>query len=259
MPFASPSGPPRGPISTAARVVFSFAVFSTVAAPLIVLLLLLLPWRRRRLWLGGAAARLIARPVLWVLGVRLEVDGGERIQRGPPAIFLINHSSSIDTFASMALWPPLGCGVGKKEVIWIPLFGPAYVLTGHLRIDRSNSASAIAAMKALVATIQNLGLSPWIAPEGTRSRDGQLAPFKKGFAHLALATGLPCVPVVIHGAYALWPTPGFRMAPGTVKIEVLPPIPTADWSADTLTDHVAEVRQVFADALERGPGEGDAG
>lgn len=215
-------------------------------------LLLLLPSRKARLYAGGVFARNSCPVVLRILGMRMEVEHRERIEQTEPALFVINHASSIDTFASMSLWPRFGVGIGKKEVIWIPFFGPAYVLSGHLRIDRSNRTSAIAAIDALITTIRRLELSPWIAPEGTRSRDGELGRFKKGFVHIAIASGLPVVPVVFHNARELWPTPGFVITPGVVRVSVLEPLSTAEWSLETLDEHVAEVRQLFVDALASG-------
>ncbi len=243
---------PHGPVSTWLRLGLAFALFAVAATVLLVALLLLLPSRAARLEAGGIFARGVARPLLRVLGLRLDIVGKDRIAASPPALFLINHSSTIDTLASMAVWPRRGCGIGKKEVLWIPFFGLAYALTGNLLIDRSDRASAIAAINRLVGTIHRLKLSPLMAPEGTRSHDGRVARFKKGFVHIAVASGLPCVPIVLHNAHELWPNPGFRITPGTIRLEVLPPIDTTGWSIETIDDHVQELRQVFVEAL--GPG-----
>ena len=243
---------PHGPISTWLRLGIAFVLFAVAATVLLVILLLVLPSRVARLEAGGIFARGVARPLLRVLGLRLDVVGENRVEASRPALFLINHSSTIDTLASMALWPRRGCGIGKKEVLWIPFFGVAYALIGNLLIDRGDRASAIAAINRLVGTIHQLKLSPLMAPEGTRSHDGRVARFKKGFVHIAISSGLPCVPIVLHNAYELWPNPGFRITPGTVRLEVLPAIDTTGWSVETIDDHVQEVRQVFVKAL--GPG-----
>lgn len=240
---------PHSFLSTWLRIAVAFVWFGVTATLLLVVLVLLLPSRKARLYAGGVFARSVCPGVLAILGIRLDVEHRERIEQLAPAVFVINHASSIDTFASMSLWPRLGVGIGKKEVIWLPFFGPAYVLSGHLRIDRSDRRAAIAAIDDLVTTIAALRLSPWIAPEGTRSRDGALGRFKKGFAHIAIAGRLPIVPVVFHNARELWPTPGFSIRPGVVRVSVLDPIATTEWSLDTLDEHVASVRQAFIDAL----------
>ena len=104
-------------------------------------------------------------------------------------------------------------------------------------------------MKKLSDFVKTKGLSIWIWPEGTRSLDGKLIPFKKGFVHLALATGLPVVPVIVHGAHKVWPAKTMQFYPGEVKIEVLDPIKTDDWNRETVDKHVEEVRSFMAKAL----------
>jgi 1-acyl-sn-glycerol-3-phosphate acyltransferase len=149
----------------------------------------------------------------------------------------------------MGLCPYGGCGVGKKEVIKIPFFGQAYWLSGHLLIDRGNNTKAIASMTKLSNFVKKKNLSIWIWPEGTRSLDGKLIPFKKGFVHLALATGLPVVPVVLHGANQVWPAKTMQFYPGEVKVEVLDPIKTDNWTKKTINDHVEQVKAVMSSAL----------
>lgn len=240
---------PHGALSTWLRFGAGFALLGVLASGLLVGLLLLLPWRHLRLRAGGVFANFLGPKLLWILGVDLVVEGRERIEAARPAVFLINHTSALDTAISMAIWPKMACGIGKREVIWIPFFGAAYALTGNLLIDRKDRTSAIAAIDGLVTIVNRYGLSPWISPEGTRSLDGELAAFKKGFVHIAMATNLPVVPVAIHGAHGLWPARTFRITPGTVRVQILDPIPTTDWSKDTLDEHVAEVRGALAEAL----------
>ena len=131
----------------------------------------------------------------------------------------------------------------------IPFFGLAYWLAGHLLIDRGNNAKAVASMKKLSDFVKAKGLSIWIWPEGTRSLDGKLIPFKKGFVHLALATGLPVVPVMVHGAHKIWPAKTMQFYPGEVKVEVLDPIDTKDWNKHNIEAHVKQVESVMSEAL----------
>ena len=238
---------PYGALSTWARLGAAFAFLGLTVSVLLVGLLFVLPWRHLRLRAGGVFARFLGPKLLRVLGIHLEAQGDVDATR--PAVFVLNHTSALDVPISMAVYPTLACGIGKREVIWVPFFGAAYALTGNLLINRSDHSSSVEAINALVEVINRLGLSLWIAPEGTRSLDGKLGPFKKGFVNIAIAKGLPVVPVVFHGAGALWPAKTFRITPGTVRVEVLEPIATTDWSVDTLDEHVAQVRQVFVDAL----------
>ncbi len=142
--------------------------------------------------------------------------------------------------------------MAKKELVRVPFFGQAYWLAGHLLIDRGNRTSAIAGMNKTAALVENNGLSIWMWPEGTRSRDGRLGIFKKGFAHLALATKLPIRPIIVHDAHMYWPARSFQMRPGPLRVELLDDIDTNDWTLENLDAQIASVRQVFLDGLDPG-------
>ena len=161
----------------------------------------------------------------------------------------MNHASALDIFVAMALCPFGGCGVGKKEIIKIPFFGLVYWLSGHLLIDRSNREKAIESMNGLSKIVKKNNLSIWIWPEGTRSEDGKLLPFKKGFAHLALATKLPIVPAILHDAYKRWPAKSMNFYPGEAEVNILDPIHTDKWKKDSLDKHIEEVRQTMSKAM----------
>ena len=140
--------------------------------------------------------------------------------------------------------------MAKKEIARIPGFGQAYWLSGHLLIDRGNRESAIARMAKTAEFVQENGLSLWMWPEGTRSPDGRLARFKKGFAHLAITTGLPIRPIVVHDAHKCWPARTMKLFPGPLRIEVLEDIATSGWTREGLDDHIEEVHRAFVAALE---------
>ena len=88
-----------------------------------------------------------------------------------------------------------------------------------------------------------------MSPEGTRSVTRKLAPFKKGAFHLAMQAGVPIVPIVIRNSSDIMPKGDMIYRPATIKVEVLPPVGTDDWSADTIDEHVATVRDMFLDSL----------
>lgn len=213
------------------------------------LMILALPFRTLRVRIGNFCGKMIGPVVSWLIGAKIINPDSEKLNSSKPAIFVSNHASALDVFIGMALCPYGGCGVGKKEILKIPFFGLAYWLAGHLLIDRGNNAKAVASMKKLSDFVKAKGLSIWIWPEGTRSLDGKLIPFKKGFVHLALATGLPVVPVIVHGAHKVWPAKTMQFYPGEIKIEVLDPIKTNDWNRETVDKHVEEVRNFMAKAL----------
>lgn len=184
-----------------------------------------------------------------LIGLKLVVRGEENLWLRRPAVFVFNHQSKADVVIMARLLRRDITGVGKKEIKNIPIIGKTMELAGTVFIDRANAASAIEAMQPLVDALRNEGKSVVIAPEGTRSVSPRLAPFKKGAFHLAMQAGVPMVPIVIHNAGDVAPKGDFVFRPATVEVDVLPPVDTGDWRADTIERHVAEVRQMFQATL----------
>ncbi len=212
-------------------------------------LFLFLPSRAARIRVGNVYGTWAGRGMAWLTGSRFVIRGEEHADGNRPAIYLANHTSIIDIFLGIWLSPTGTCGVGKKEVIWYPFFGQFFWLAGHLRIDRNNRASAVEAMRDMSAFVGKHGLSIFVWPEGTRSKDGRLRGFKKGAFHMALATKLPVVPMVITGAHEAWESRSLRLRRRTITVTFLPPIETAAWEKDHLDAHIRAVEDVFAAAL----------
>lgn len=240
---------PFHPIERALRFAAAWMLFAPVAFFVLAAVILLLPWRGARVRLSYRAMNFIGPRLFAVLGVPVDAPSQAELGALAPAIFAINHTSSADTPLLTSYLPPGTCGLVKKEAIWIPLFGQAYWLSGHLLIDRKNPARARASMDTLTAVMKRHGLGLVIGPEGTRSPDGRLKPFKKGFAHIAIATRLPVVPIVIEGAHKAWPARTLALTPHPVRIRALAPIPTDSWTAETVDEHVHEVWSALAAAL----------
>ena len=238
-----------GPVSFLLRFVLGFTWLTFWSILCMTLMVLALPFRTLRIRIGNFCGKIIGPFITRIIGTKLINPDRLKLKNSGPAIYVTNHTSSLDIFISMAICPYGGCGVGKKEVVRIPFFGWAYWLSGHLLIDRGNREKAVTSMNKLSKFVNDKKLSVWIWPEGTRSMDGKLIPFKKGFVHLALATGLPIVPVIFHGAHKRWPAKTMQFYPGEVRVEVLEPISTDSWTKDTLEDHIDEVRTVMASAL----------
>jgi 1-acyl-sn-glycerol-3-phosphate acyltransferase len=235
--------------TSALRVVAAFVLVATSALLFIALALLLLPSRVARIKLCNIYGKTVGRAVVALSGARPVVEHGERLASSFPAIYVANHASTLDAFLSIWLCPIGGCGVMKREVVRIPFFGWLYLLSGHLLIDRGDRSRAIGALDEMAALVRRRGLGIWIMPEGTRSPDGRLGRFKPGFVHLAIATGLPVVPVVYAGAHLVWPARGLRLVPGPVTTTVLPRIDTRGWQRETAQAHADEVRAFIAGAL----------
>ena len=235
-----------GPISFLLRFVLGFTWLTLWSTVCMTLMILALPFRTLRIRIGNFCGKMIGPFITRIVGTKLINPDS---QNSGPAIYVTNHTSALDIFISMAICPYGGCGIGKKEVVRIPFFGWAYWLSGHLLIDRGNREKAVASMNKLSKFVNDKKLSIWIWPEGTRSMDGKLIPFKKGFVHLALATGLPIIPVIFHGAHKRWPAKTMQFYPGEVRVEVLNPIDTKDWNKDNIEAHVNQVKSVMSEAL----------
>jgi putative phosphoserine phosphatase/1-acylglycerol-3-phosphate O-acyltransferase len=190
---------------------------------------------------------------LGLAGIHLDVIGEEHVWSHRPAVFLFNHQSSVDPVLLMALLRRDVTAVAKKELASNPIVRLAGSLADAVFIDRADHDGAVAAMKPLVDEALLRGKSLAVAPEGTRSGTGRLGPFKKGAFRLAMAGGVPVVPIVFRNANDVWPLGTQFMRPGTVDVVVHPPIPTDDWTDSNLDAHVAEIRGLYLETLAHWP------
>ena len=231
------------------RLLAGLALFLVASLVTLVCALPLLPWRVARIKLTNFYGKVVGRSITWLAAVTPRFSHRERIDAAMPAIYIANHSATLDMFLSIWLCPYGGCGVLKKEIVRVPVFGVLALLSGHVLIDRGNKDKAVEALMDTAAMVKEKGLGLWIMPEGTRSKDGRLLPFKKGFVHLAIAAGLPIVPVVFHGAYKNWKKGSWSFPPMDIDIEVLPPIDTKEWREETAGEHAAEVQALYVRTL----------
>lgn len=232
-------------LTSALRMLLGTVLMAVSTVIFAVVCIVLLPSRILRIKVCNFFGHVIGRATIFIAGATPVGDGRAAMERVFPAIYVSNHTSPLDIFLGIWLSPFGTCGVAKKEVVWYPFFGQLYWVSGHLRLDRANRERAVEALKGTAEIMKTHGLGVWIWPEGTRARDGRLLPFKKGFAHLALATRLPVVPVVVTGAHKGWEKGSMLMRPCTVQVKVMPPISTKDWTLADIDAHVAEVREVF--------------
>ena len=186
--------------------------------------------------------------VTTMAGVSLAVRGEEHLWSSRPAVFILNHQSSTDMFIAAKLIRKDAAGIAKKELQKFPILGQLLQAGGAIFIDRKDRAKAIEAMKPAVDALKS-GTSIIIFPEGTRSYDYQLAPFKKGAFHLAMQAGVPVIPIILKNAHDAMPRGTALFKPTVVEVAILPPIPTHDWTLENLTERVAEVRGLFLKEL----------
>ena len=176
-----------------------------------------------------ALARIWSRMLLRSAGVRLTVNMHGELDPRRPYVFMANHLSTVDIWALFVAVPLKVRFIAKKQLGRIPLFGWAMAVGRFIFIDRQNPMAARRSIDQAAARIRT-GSSVAIFPEGTRSRDGRLGPFKKGGFHLAITAGVPIVPVGIRGAHEVMPRGSLILRPGPVTIEIGAPIDTKDLS-----------------------------
>ncbi|MCU1595630.1 MAG: transferase [Frankiales bacterium] len=192
--------------------------------------------------------------LLGVNGVTVEALGVANAHADRPCMFVHNHLTNFDSFIVTKVVRGGVSGVGKKEIGKNPVGALLGWALDAVMLDRDDTAKAIEQMQPLVDRLRE-GVSLAIAPEGTRSKTGELGPFKKGAFHVAMQAGVPIVPVVLRNADVLGPSSATMMRSGTVQVAVLPAVPTTDWTAKTMGAHVAAIRQQFVDTLHDWPTE----
>ena len=225
-------------------VVLGVATF--VAAPIVIVAALFdqrAAYRVCQLW---AFTNLLA------FGVHVRARRLAPVDPGAAAVYMSNHRSQLDPLAVVAAVPEVQLRwVAKKELAGIPFFGWALRRAGNIIIDRSDHAQAVASLRA-ARSQTDAGISVIIFPEGTRSPDGTLLPFKKGPFVAAIHLGVPIVPVVCKGTTRIMPKGAYlSILPGEAEVVVLDPIPTAGMSYDD-RDRLRElVRSRIAEELAR--------
>jgi putative phosphoserine phosphatase/1-acylglycerol-3-phosphate O-acyltransferase len=193
--------------------------------------------------------------VLALNGVKLNVTGAENLTAQRPAVFLFNHRNNFDVFMVAALVKDNWTGIAKSELEANPIFGTIGKLLDAAFIDRADTAAAVAALGPVEEAARK-GLSILVAPEGTRLDTHAVGPFKKGAFRIAMATGLPIVPVVIRNSDSVAGRNATTLNPGTVDIAVLPPISVDDWTLDDLSMRIEQVRALYLELLSDWPGAG---
>ncbi|OBJ49039.1 HAD-IB family hydrolase/lysophospholipid acyltransferase family protein [Mycobacterium sp. 1423905.2] len=190
--------------------------------------------------------------VLATSGVQLNVIGQENLTAQRPAVFIFNHRNQVDPIIAGSLIRDNWVAVAKKELERDPIMGPLGKLLDGVFIDRDDRVAAVETLHIVEERAKN-GLSIMMAPEGTRLDTTEVGPFKKGPFRIAMTVGIPIVPIVIRNAEFVASRNSTTINPGTVDVAVFPPIPVDDWTLDTLSDRIAEVRQLYLDTLRHWP------
>ncbi len=193
-------------------------------------------------------ARLYSVPAQWLLRWRLKADAKGLLEHQRSCVIIANHQSNYDLYVLGRVVPERTVSIGKKSLKWVPFFGQLYWLSGNVLLDRGNAASAKQSMLTTTETLRNKDTSIWVFVEGTRNLGKGLLPFKKGAFQMAIAAGVPIIPVCVstyinHIQLNRWDS-------GEIMIRSLPAIPTEGLSQDDLPQLVETCRQQMQQCIE---------
>jgi 1-acyl-sn-glycerol-3-phosphate acyltransferase len=191
------------------------------------------------------------RAVLVMGGLRLRVTGRENVAPGRQYVAMMNHVNFFDPFTFYAAFPGIARGAEEEGHFRWPVYGGTIRRIGMFPIDRKDPGRAVESLRRAAAWVrEHPGFSFGIMPEGTRTLDGQLGPFKRGGFLMAIETGLDILPIVQNGAYAVARKGSLLIRPGRVEIAIEPAVPVAGYTKETVGELIDRVRRVFLDRLE---------
>jgi len=211
--------------------------------------ILLVAWLAAKPYLVYPWAGFGRRNWLRLSGMQLSVKGSEHLDPKQTYVFISNHRSYLDT---ATLFVSTGRRMGllaKKELLKVPILGYGMGFVNVMAIDRSNSERARETVASATARIRS-GISFGVFAEGTRAKPGEFLPFKKGAFYMAVAAGVPIVPVAIKNTDVLMGKGTGRARPGTIEMVMLPPVPTTGLSSDEdVQQLVKKVHMMVGDEL----------
>lgn len=194
-------------------------------------------------------ARLWGKVALIANRVKVKVKGLDYIKDGGPYIFMSNHQGSYDIFALLGCLPIQFKWLAKKELFSIPFFGWTMASAGYISIDREGTRETVIAMNEAAEKIRD-GMSVVIFPEGSRSLDGNLKPFKKGGFSLAIKSRVPIVPITIKGSREIMPPGHLTVKPGRIEIRIGKPIETKELTLKDRPYLMERVREAILENLD---------
>jgi 1-acyl-sn-glycerol-3-phosphate acyltransferase len=192
--------------------------------------------------------RVYSLPALRFLGLQTELQVDELNKLTSPCVIVVNHQSNFDLFILGSVVPRRTATIGKTSPRWIPIFGQIYWLAGNVLIERGNAAKAKAAMLKTTNTLQHHDTSIWVFVEGTRNLGKGLLPFKKGAFQMAIAAGVPIVPICCSNYKRTMRLN--RWHSGPLRIRALPPLSTAGMTLDDMPELMERCRGQMVECIE---------
>lgn len=189
-----------------------------------------------------AAARRWGYAVLWLLGIRLVIEGESTLETRSPRVVVFNHASALDMLWCAATAPPAVLAVGKSQIVFVPFVNLGWWALDFMTVDRKHPRKAVESFARVAEALNRDARSLLISPEGTRSPDGAVLPFKRGAFQIAVRAQVPVCPVVVWGAFELLHRAEWLPRPGVIRLRCLPPIETRGLGEDDTAALAARVR-----------------
>jgi 1-acyl-sn-glycerol-3-phosphate acyltransferase len=197
--------------------------------------------RRNTVWLS----KYLWAPVSIIIpGEKLKIIKNESIDYTKPYVFVSNHQSYLDIPSIITAVDSLLYFVAKKELKKLPFLGWYISISGMIFVDRSNKKKAIESMKVAAEMIRN-GKSILTFPEGTRTKTGEILPFKKGAFMMAIDAGVPIIPIVIKGTGDIFPATKIEFKPGHATIKICDVVETSGYNSENIDELILKVRNTI--------------
>jgi 1-acyl-sn-glycerol-3-phosphate acyltransferase len=184
-----------------------------------------------------------------VMGIDVDVAGLDRLDPARPCVFMSNHLSFLDAPLLVTVIDRPVRFIVKRFVFRIPVFGLGMRFAGFVPIDKEGVGEGRKRIALAVRRIREKGYSFLVYPEGQRSWDGRLQPFRRGGFFLALESGAPIVPVSVRGTFELMPRTTWRLRGGTVRVVFHEPIEVSGTAPEAILALMERVRTAIASGL----------
>ncbi|MBT7610801.1 MAG: 1-acylglycerol-3-phosphate O-acyltransferase [Bacteriovoracaceae bacterium] len=223
---------------------FLYLIFNTGLVGLIICIFR--PFHADNSWL---TCQFMGQPMKLIMGLKYIIRGKEIIDPSRPCVFISNHQNNIDLIAGSLALPHRTVSLGKTSILYIPVFGLFYWLSGNILINRTNKRKAKESMEKVTYAIKNKNISVWVMPEGTRSRGRGLMPFKNGAFRTAIDAEVPIVPICFN-TYSK--TANYnKLHSGTIACQVLNPIQTTGLVKSDAAKLAKKCHALMSEALEK--------
>jgi len=224
---------------------FALAIITSVIAPPLIIMSVFDKTGGSPYWFMRFWARMVSR----AMGLTCSIYGADKVVPGTSYILTPNHQGNADILALVTTLPLRFRWVIKRELLKIPMFGWALGATGAISLNRSDRQQSVRSLKDGVSKLAG-GWSVLIYPEGTRTSDGNLQPFKKGAFMMAVQTGIPILPITCNGAFKILPKKTIVFRPGHVTLTVGDPIATEGLTEKDLPELMEKTRAAMSKNLD---------